>query len=316
MNAVAPVLTDSALNAAGMLESFFKDFYYELLTCKERALRTTCLDAELAPTEESESSTEAAPQKTTLGASPDAPSEEVPAQTANANPSPLRAMATPSIPVHAVRAAEAIQERLKKILTEQTNRVLPFLDQSDLLQVKEAQYAMVALADEVFLSLPWSGAHIWQKALLESQMFQSQSAGLQIFQRIDALLSQYDPARRSLATVYFQILALGFKGGLSGASDRAALKNYERRLYAFIHGKNPSVSAYILNRLAPSCYDSTLLAESQGHLPSFRFWKGLIVALVLGLLFVSYVVWYDTAADLYKELRSIFEQFPAFLEGD
>lgn len=304
MNSVVPVLANSSLNAAGMLELFFKDFYYELLACKEKALRTARLDAELASEEGDKSaSAEIAPPEDSE-------------KSANINPSPLQALATAHIPVHAARTAEAIQERLKKILSDQTNRVLPLLNQDDLLQFKEAQYAMVALADEVFLSLPWSGAQLWQRGLLESQIFQSQSAGLQIFQKIDVLLSQYDPSRRSLATIYFQILALGFKGGLNGVADRATLKNYEYHLYAFIYGKNPSVNEYTLSRLTPLCYDSTFLAEVKNGLPSLRFWKSLIAALIFSLLFLSYVVWYDTAADLYKELRSIFEQFPAFLEGD
>lgn len=306
MNVVASIPTGSALDKAGMLELFFKEFYYELLACKEKALRTTRLDAEL-PSKNDENSEKPAPP------SP----QEVSNQATNENLSPLRAFSsTNDVPVHAARTAEEIQERLKKKLSEQTNRILSLLDQADLLQFKEAQYAMVALADEVFLTLPWSGNQLWQRALLESQIFQSQSAGLQIFQRIDTLLAQYDPSRRSLATLYFQMLALGFKGGLSNASDRTTLKNYERRLYAFIYGKNPSVSEYVLTRLAPACYDSTLLSETQESLPSLKFWKGTILALILGLLLVSYGVWYETAADLYKELQSIFAQFSAFLEGD
>lgn len=299
---------NSSLNAAGILETFFKDFYYELLKGKEQALRTTRLDAEMEVTSEPKASEEAPAQK-------DEKTGAENPEPANANRHPLLAHALPDVPVHAARAAEAIQERLKKVLTEQTSRVLPFLDQADLLQFKEAQYAMVALADEVFLTLPWSGTKLWQKALLESQLFQSQSAGTQVFQRIDVLLSQYDLSRRSLATIYFQVLALGFRGGLNDASDRTLVKNYEQRLYAFIYGKNPSLNAYALTKLIPECYDSTLLGGGEANLPSLRFWQSLIGALVLGLLFLSYVIWYDTAAGLYASLKTIFEQFPIFLAG-
>ncbi|MDR1908234.1 MAG: hypothetical protein LBQ43_05250, partial [Holosporales bacterium] len=38
---------DSPLNSAKLLEAFFRDFYYDLLKCKDIAIRTTRMDAEL-----------------------------------------------------------------------------------------------------------------------------------------------------------------------------------------------------------------------------------------------------------------------------
>lgn len=303
-------IEESSLNSTGLLENFFKDFYYELLKCKEIALRTTRLDAELDP------------QPENVNYTPDTTKEETSSEelendssTANTNQHPLLAHEIQNIPVHAVKAADEIQTNLKKVLTEQTYKILHLLDQTDSLQFKEAQYAMIALADEVFLTLPWSGKKIWQKFLLESQIFQSQSSGIQIFQKIDNLLSKYDPSRKSLAFVYFHVLALGFKGNFNEIEDQTVLKNYERRLYAFVHGKNPSLSEYGINKLMPACYERTLVSDVNAKLPDIKFWTLAIILTLLILFFASYVLWHNTVADLYKSLHNIFDQFQIFLNN-
>ncbi|GHS92434.1 hypothetical protein AGMMS49949_04540 [Alphaproteobacteria bacterium] len=288
----------SALGSSSILGEFFKSFYYELLKCKEIALRTTRLDAELDQEEPT--------------VVPAAPEGEVPASS-NANQSPLAAHEIPKAPVHAVKAADDIQTRLKKLLSERIASFLHLLDATDLQQLKEAQYAMIALADEVFLTLPWSGQKIWQQFLLESQLFQTQSAGEQIFQKMDSLLSRYDPAQKALAFVYFHILALGFKGKFREAEDLHHIKNYERRLYAFIHGRNPALSEYGVSKLMPECYEKTLTSDNVSHLPDLRFWARVIGGLLLLFLFLSYVLWYDMAAGLSRSLKGLFDQFQQFL---
>ncbi|MDR1908085.1 MAG: DotU family type IV/VI secretion system protein, partial [Holosporales bacterium] len=218
-----------------------------------------------------------------------------------------------NVPVHAVKAADEIQSKLKKRLTEQTKKIVHLLDQTDSFQFKDAQYAMVALADEVFLTLPWSGQQLWQKYLLESQVFQSQSAGTQIFQKIDDLLSRYDPSRRSLATIYFHVLALGFRGRYNDLESQPSIKNYERRLYAFINGKNPSLSEYNINKLIPECYERTLTSDVPMRLPNVRFWTYIFVFILFLFLFGSYASWYHVASGISRALNNIFEQFQIFL---
>jgi type VI secretion system protein ImpK len=310
-------IADSPLNSAKLLDNFFRDFYYELLKCKELALRTTRLDAELEQKNTSKS-VEAAELPANAGETA-AQNEEAPAATApnsptaNANQHPLLAHQIENVPVHAAKAADEIQEKLKKVWAEQTSKIVHMLDQADSFQFKDAQYAMASLADEVFLTLPWSGQILWQKYLLESQLFQSQSAGTQIFQKIDDLLSKYDPSRKSLATVYFHILALGFKGKLRDAQDQFVLKTYERRLYAFIHGKNPSIKEYGLKKLMPECYERTILSDLPLRLPNVKFWTLIFAGIVLLFFFCSFAVWNQVAGGISRTLNHIFEQFQIFL---
>lgn len=299
----------SALNSARLLEDFFKDFYYELLVGKEQALRTRALDASLnlTPSDDNAPAEDASgpPVENDVN---DADKEQD--QTAaNTNQHPLEALQSAPVPVHAAKALEEIQERLKAVFAAQTSKVVHLLDQTDSLQFKDAQYAMAALADEVFLSLPWHGRTLWAQQLLESQLFQSQTAGTVIFSRIDDLLSKYDPSRKNLAVVYFYVLALGFKGTYSEAENLPLLKNYEARLYAFVYGKNPSLQDYSLSKLVPACYASTFQRESQPGLPDVRFWSTVMLGTLFLLFLVSYMIWYDTASDLHATLKTIFDQF-------
>jgi type VI secretion system protein ImpK len=318
-------MEESTLSSSKLLESFFRDFYYELLKCKELALRTTRLDAELdkngtVPEGQGESSSreretpeELDTQKASkVGSTESGYGQELNA-AANTNQHPLLAHEIKNIPVHAAKAAAEIQTRLKQVLSTQTSKVVHLLDQTDSLQFKEAQYAMIALADEVFLTLPWSGQRLWQKYLLESQVFQSQSSGTQIFQKIDDLLSKYDPSKKSLAIVYFQILALGFKGQFYNAENQQTIKNYERMLYAFINGKNPALNEYNLSKLMPECYEYTLTSDRSTKLPDVKFWTLVVVSMTFIFLFASYTLWHSIAADLHKSLNNIFEQFQVFL---
>ncbi|MDR1207928.1 MAG: DotU family type IV/VI secretion system protein [Holosporales bacterium] len=300
------IFTDSPLNSAKLLENFFKDFYYELLKCKELALRTTRLDAELE--QQNSKKPEEDVQKTD-----ELTEKENTTSPANANQHPLFAHKIENVPVHAIKAADEIQERLKKVWGEQTSKIVHLLDQADSFQFKDAQYAMVSLADEVFLTLPWSGQQLWQKYLLESQIFKSQSAGTQVFQKMDDLLSKYDPSKRSLATVYLYVLALGFKGKLRDAQNQSEIKTYERRLYAFIHGKNPSIKEYGLNKLMPECYERTIVSDLPLRLPNVKFWTLVFVSIVLLFVFCSFAVWNQVAGGISRTLSHIFEQFQIFL---
>ncbi|MDZ7714372.1 MAG: DotU family type IV/VI secretion system protein [Rhodovibrio sp.] len=77
----------------------------------------------------------------------------------------------------------------------------------------EADYALAALADELLLhSIDWTGAELWREFLLERARFGTEAAGDRLFERIDALRAQPDPASSELAGVYLSVLALGFQG--------------------------------------------------------------------------------------------------------
>lgn len=288
----------SSLDSAGILEVFFKEFYYELLKCKEKALRTGKLDKELDQQNDKE-----------------VVEKEEEAKIDDLTPASIISE-NEVASVHSVRVVTEIQETLKDIFKNQSEEIMHLLDQVDTLQFKEAQYAMVSLADEIFLNLPWQGQKTWQKVLLEGELFQSQSAGSMIFQRIDTLLERYDPSRISVAKIYSSILTLGFKGKYNDTESQSIIKNYERKLYAYTFGKNPSIIQYSINGLMPACYENTENFNTQAKLPDVKFWSKLIAGLFLVFLFISYIIWYSVAKDLNTSIEYIFEQFQTFLSGN
>ncbi|MDR0632722.1 MAG: DotU family type IV/VI secretion system protein [Holosporales bacterium] len=290
-----------------ILESLFKDFYYELLRCKEIALRTIRLDQELEvaalsapPANEEQSPSDE-----------NSPTDEKSAANDNQPPHPY-GVANPNVPVHAIKAISDIQNRLKNVLNAQATKIIQFF-QDDSLSFRELQYAMVSLADETFLNMNWKGRFAWQNSLLEGNIFHSQSSGETIFQRIDAILSRYEPAKIGIARIYFCVLSLGFRGKYRDPNDAEIIKSYEQRLYAFIHGTNPSITKYAKTRVMPLCYEHTMVTENKRTLPSVAFWTKSIITFIVLYLFASYIIWYDLAQDIYKPLGDLFDNFSFFL---
>jgi len=68
---------------------------------------------------------------------------------------------------------ETIQMRLRETLQEQALKMEYAVGVGNMAAFRDAQYLMVCLADEIFLNLQWAGAKIWDKLLLEAQLFQN-----------------------------------------------------------------------------------------------------------------------------------------------
>jgi type VI secretion system protein ImpK len=153
----------------------------------------------------------------------------------------------------------------------------------------EAQYAMAALADEVFLhQVHWAGAEAWGDNLLETHLFDSAIAGERLFQNIDAMLADGSPAHTELASVYLMVLTLGFQGRYRGRS-KAEIDAYRTRLRVFIS-----------HRVAPVQDDEPIFADSYHHtldegretlLPAIARWVWVAIAALILYLLVSEALW-------------------------
>ena len=76
--------------------------------------------------------------------------------------------------------------------------------------VWEAQYALVALLDEILAVVPWDGKGEWFARPLQVLYFNENTAGEGFFHRAAALTQQ--PHRAHVLQVYFLSLAFGFQG--------------------------------------------------------------------------------------------------------
>lgn len=172
---------------------------------------------------------------------------------------------------------------------------------------REAQYLMVAYADEFFLHLlTWEGQEAWRGTqLLEVKMFNSQAAGERVFDNLDRLLKQRDPITLELARLYLIILALDFQGKYRNIDDAGQLQSYRRQLFFFITQRDPNELYDYLHydtnkRLCPDAYAYTLDAsqEKQRWLPSLYKWYILFIVIGIGLLISSTILWHAVSQDL------------------
>lgn len=90
-------------------------------------------------------------------------------------------------------------------------------------QIQSARFAVVAWLDETAMTQPWPGASGWRLAPLQRHDFSTTRAGVEFFQRLDAL-GEDDAAVRE---VYALMLVAGFAGHYSARppGELAALRH-------------------------------------------------------------------------------------------
>ena len=169
---------------------------------------------------------------------------------------------------------------------------------------REAQYAMAALADEIFLNLDWEGRKAWQAHLLESKIFGTNSAGDVLFRKMVSLLKEKNQALIELAAVYFWTLSLGFQGKFRGKNDSGRLEQLRLGLFTYIHRHPPALTAET-GPLIPETYDHTLSAGPGKRLSYIWRWLGIILALILLYLLASHVLWHFWTYDLNEVTQKI-----------
>lgn len=169
----------------------------------------------------------------------------------------------------------------------------------------QAQYAMAALADEIFLHMDWPGRLAWKENLLEAKLFGTHRAGEVVLERIEAVLRGRDPVYAELARVYLMVLALGFEGKLRGSEEGPALlAAYRRALYRFAFRRDPRVVRGE-EPVAPEAYAATVETGPGARLPYLRRW--LIGAAVVIVLWIAggHLVWRHLVADFEPHLDRI-----------
>jgi type VI secretion system protein ImpK len=154
----------------------------------------------------------------------------------------------------------------------------------------EAQYIMAAFADEVFIHMDWEGSRTWTSNLLESEFFQSHVAGQRFFDRLEALLSDRNPADKGLAVVYLTALSLGFRGKYQGVNDKGRLRGYRHELFDFVF-QHPSNLADPDKIAFPEAYVQNSVKGVKKKLTNPRVWVALCGFVLLSYLAVSYGVW-------------------------
>ena len=170
----------------------------------------------------------------------------------------------------------------------------------------EAQYVMAAFADDVFIHLDWEGRRAWMSNLLESTLFQSHVAGEMVFEKLDHLLRERDPADKSLAAVYLTALALGFRGKYHGLNDHGKLRRYRNELFNFIFRQPPDLTNEAKVAF-PDCYVQNLRKEKRRKLMNPRVWLAVLALVLVTYLGLSHVTWVRLTSRLDSANQRIIE---------
>ncbi len=170
----------------------------------------------------------------------------------------------------------------------------------------EAQYVMAALADDVFIHLNWEGKHAWTSSLLEAALFGSHTAGEKVFEKLDRLLRDRDPADRSLAAVYLNALSLGFRGKYYGVNDHGRLRRYRNELFAFIF-RQPADLVNDAKVAFPDSYVQNLKQEKSKKLVNPRVWVAVLGVVLFVYLAVSHGLWMKLTSRIEKANQEIVD---------
>jgi type IV/VI secretion system ImpK/VasF family protein len=169
----------------------------------------------------------------------------------------------------------------------------------------EAQYAMVALADETFATIDWPGRASWHKYMLEPRMYGTRGADIELFKRIDKLLKTQpqDKGARDLARLYLMVIASGYRGKFRVPNLRRPLAEYRRRLYEYSHQADPLQLYGRDRRMFPQAVEHTLECRAVGRFTSAQKWVATVLILTILYVGISHYAWGRLSADL-KDIMS------------
>lgn len=154
-----------------------------------------------------------------------------------------------------------------------------------------AQYAMAALADELFiLDVDWPGQEAWLETLLEARLFDSRRAGRQFFESVAQVLSTRGKTQLhvDLGSVFLLCLQLGFKGMYRGDQGVAPLQALREKLYQFVNGGNGTLKD---KPAFPQAYLHPFAAAGDFRLAPLRPWLVAGGAALLSYLLATTAIW-------------------------
>jgi type VI secretion system protein ImpK len=202
---------------------------------------------------------------------------------------------------------DAVRQRLVDIFEAQAVSVGKNFADHEVRVFEEAQYLMVAMADEVFLRLSWSGRQEWATKPLEAHIFRTHDAGERFFNRLDDIFERRATASTELLTVYLTALALGFQGKFAALGQKGEPEAYRKRLAAYVHRADAVGMAAETRGLCPEAVAHTITEKDRVRLPSIM--KGLYALLIvfLGWIVIGQIFWYYRTRDVSEKLDEIDE---------
>lgn len=187
-------------------------------------------------------------------------------------------------------AAQELSRHMLGLLEIQTLQARRDSTRFDVENLADARYLKAVLADEILLNAEWAGRERWTAHLFESTLFRTNVAGDLVFQRIEQLLSDREPSRRSIARLYLFALAVGFQGRFRGADVVQRLRGYREELYEFVYQRRADLGGRD-RVLAPAAYANVLSHVAPRKLPTLSRWTFIFLLGLASLLALSEIAW-------------------------
>lgn len=183
-----------------------------------------------------------------------------------------------------------IQTRLEALLLHQYENVGAQKGGYAAHYYRQAQYIMVALADEIFINLNWHGKEEWKDHLLESLIYNTQDSGDKFFENLDQFLQTEGHQATDMASLYLIALGLGFKGKYRGTPQESKLFAYREKLYNYIAKENPSLLEK-KSPFFPQAYENILESRQNAEMPDTKPWWISLGIIILAFIGISSLIW-------------------------
>ena len=198
-----------------------------------------------------------------------------------------------------------ISARLETVLSRQWDQARRTMSDRELAALREVQFLMCALADDLFLhEIEWRGRDAWSDRLLEQRVFGTRVAGEQIFEQIAALVQRRDQAEADLASVYLAAIGLGFRGRFRGAEHAPQLEALSRMLFDLLAGRaaDPTLGG---RSLVPGAIANVISGERRARVSRITIGTGALLGIGGIFALVSSVLWFVMTSDLVSAATAV-----------
>lgn len=207
---------------------------------------------------------------------------------------------------------EAVKQRLLNILSRQSADAKEHLGDHEIAELDEAQYVMVAMADEVLLQPSWPGREEWARRPLEAESrFGTHVAGERFFDRIREILSERLSVSSELLNVYLTALSLGFRGRYRFDPTSPEPDRFRRDLVREIRRIDARLAAPAA-QICPEAVQAIRNNEPRRSLTGLHWGVAPLLAVIGGMLVLGQAFWYYRTSEVRDQLDLVEAQTDAW----
>lgn len=197
----------------------------------------------------------------------------------------------------------ALSDEFVKIINTKISDLKKDLQYRDAEFLEFFQLAIVAIIDDMFLTMNWSGRSYWSTYLLEMRFFSTRASGDIFFDNCQKILARYDDKFKELAAVYHLALISGFRGKYLHSEYNDEINVIRTDLYNFF--TNPDENQTKISEIVslPTGYvenKSKAVLEKSYKINNILVFVNL--ALIIIFAIASYFVWFHNENLIFKNL--------------